>query len=136
MRLFAIALLGGLLSFALGYALITAVSVMAPCVDSQSACRLGDLIGYGAVSIYGPLAALVLGLVAWRAGNERAISLAALALLAPIGGVLLFGILTVGIPTDPARDGPDMLRGFTAPTLIVIVQWAILRAYVMRRVPG
>ena len=136
MRLVAVALVGGVLSYALAYALVATVSLLFPCVDSQSACRLGDLIGYGLIALYAPLATVTFAIVSWRAPNERALSHAALALLAPIAAMLLYGVLTIGFPTDPMRDGPDLLSGVTAPTLIVVVQWAILRASVMRAIPA
>jgi hypothetical protein len=133
MRLLLVVLIGGLVSFGLGLALVYAVFYWWPCHDSQSSCRLGYILGYGAIMAYAPLATLVFAVTAWRAGSERAVSLAALALLAPIAAFLFYGVLLYGV-ADVTRDWAGFLQVITAPALIVVVQWAVLRAHLVHRV--
>ena len=136
MRLLLIVLLGGLVSFGLGLALVYAVTEWIPCRDDASSCKLGEAMGYVAVMAYAPVAMLVLGITAWRARTVRAIGIAALALVAPMVALLLYGIALNGIPYDVSREIPDLLRFFLSPVLIVAVQWGVLRAYMRRSVPA
>jgi hypothetical protein len=132
-RLFLTVVFGAALSFAIAFALVYAVFYWWPCRDTESSCRLGYILGYGAIMAYAPLATLVFAITAWRAGNERAVSLAALALLAPIAAFLFYGVLLYGV-ADVTRDWAGFLQVITAPALIVVIQWAVLRAHLVHRV--
>jgi hypothetical protein len=136
MRLLLIVLIGGLVSFGLGWALVEAVNNWMPCTDEPSSCKLGEAMGTIAVIGYTPVATLVFGLTAWRAGSKRALDIAALWLIAPMLALWLYGILLEGIPRDIGHEVPDLLRFFGSPVLIVAVQWGILRAYMRRSVPA
>jgi hypothetical protein len=133
MRLFLTVLLGGCLSFGLGFALVYAASEWLPCFDDRMSCRMGEAYGIIATIVYAPVATLLFGVTVWRAPSERAIAIAMAALLVPVIGILAIGIMMTGAHFDLARDGQGLLQFYVPLTLIVIVQWAIMRAYLRRK---
>jgi Na+-transporting NADH:ubiquinone oxidoreductase subunit NqrE len=135
MRLFLTVLLGGLVSFALGFALVFAVSEWLPCPDDHASCGMGQAYSIIAVMIFAPLVMLVFGFAVWRNASERAIAIAAIALLAPIVGVLLFAMILNGMPRHIVRELYGLLEFYVPLVLIVGVQWAVLRAYIRRPAP-
>ena len=132
MRLFLTVLLGGVVSFALGFALVFAVSEWLPCPDDRASCGMGQAYSIIATMIYAPLVTIVFGIAVWRVPSERAIAVVAIALLAPIAGLLLFGVILNGMPRDIVRELYGLLEFYVPPALIVAVQWAVLRAYIRR----
>ncbi len=80
------------------------------------------------------------GFTLWLAPSERGLAIAAIALVAPVVGVLAFAMILNGLPRDFAHDLARQFSGLLAfyvpPLLIVGVQWALLRAYMRRRVPA
>jgi hypothetical protein len=136
MRLFLVVLLGGVLSFALAFALVFAVSEWLPCPDDHTSCGMGQAYSIIATMIYAPLVTIVFGIAVWRVPRERAIAIAAVALTAPIAGVLLFAMILNGMPRDWTREAYGLLEFYVPLVLIVGVQWAVLRAYIRRRAPA
>jgi hypothetical protein len=136
MRLFLTALLGGLLSFGCGLALVFAATEWLPCLDDAGSCRMGEAFGYLGAIIYAPLATAVFGLTAWRSASERPIAIAALVLLAPIAAILLMAVVRNGLPVNFAHERQGLLQFYAPPALIVAVQWAVLRAYISRSAPA
>lgn len=135
MRLFVTVLLGGVVSFALGFALVFAVSEWLPCPDDRASCGMGQAYSIIAVMIFAPLVMLVFGFAVWRSASERAIAIAAITLLAPIVGVLLFAMILNGMPRDIMRELYGLLEFYVPLVLIVGVQWAVLRVYMRRPAP-
>ena len=72
---------------------------------------------------------LVMGITLWRARSERAIWIAMLVLLAPIGAILLIGIVQGGASINLAREAQGLLQFVVPLCLTVIVQWFLLRRY-------
>jgi Na+-transporting NADH:ubiquinone oxidoreductase subunit NqrE len=135
MRLFVTVLLGGVVSFALGFALVFAVSEWLPRPDDRASCGMGQAYSIIAVMIFAPLVMLVFGFAVWRSASERAIAIAAITLLAPIVGVLLFAMILNGMPRDIMRELYGLLEFYVPLVLIVGVQWAVLRVYMRRPAP-
>jgi hypothetical protein len=135
MRLFLIVLLGGLVSFALAFALVFAVSEWLPCPDDHASCGMGQAYSIIATMIFAPLVTLVFGFAVWRSASERAIAIAAVVLIAPIAGVLLFAMILNGMPRNLVREAYGLLEFYLPLVLIVGVQWAVLRTYLRRPAP-
>lgn len=135
MRLLLAVLLGGVLSFALGFALVFAVSEWLPCPDDHASCGMGQAYSIIVTMIYALLAMLVLGFTVWRSASARAITIAAVALVAPVIAILLFAMALNGMPGDIMRELYGLLEFYIPPVLIVIVQWAVLRVYMQRAAP-
>jgi hypothetical protein len=135
MRLVLTILLSGLLSFGLALALVFAVSTWLPCLGDVGSCRMGGAFGYLAEIVYAPVTMLAFALTAWRAPHKRPITILALALVAPIAGLLLIAILRNGPPVDLAHERQGLLQFSAPPMLIVAVRWIELRASMRRPEP-
>jgi hypothetical protein len=135
MRLLLTVLIGGALSCGLGFALVYAATEGMTCYDDAGSCRLAEAVGYLMVMVYAALASIVLGVAVWRAPRARAVTLAALALIAPVLGTLALAAIRNGLPRDFFHEVQGLLQLYAPPLLIVGVQWALLRAYMRRRVP-
>ena len=136
MRLFLTVLAGGGVSFALALGLVLFATQVLPCRDDAASCGMGGAWSIIAIMIWAPLVTLVFGLTVWLAPGERGIAVAAIALSAPVAGILLFGTVLNGLPRDFGREIQGLVAFFAPPLLIVGVQWALLRAYMRRRVPA
>jgi hypothetical protein len=135
MRLVLTILLAGLLSFGLSLALVFAVSTWLPCLEGVGSCCMGEAFGYLAAIVHAPVTSLAFALTAWPALRERPITIVALALVAPIAGLLLIAILRNGPPVDLAHERQGLLQFSAPPMLIVAVQWVVLRASMRRLGP-
>jgi hypothetical protein len=135
MRLFLAVLLGGVVSFALGFTLVFAVSEWLPCPDDHASCGMGQAYSIIATMIFAPLATFVFGIAVWRVPSQRAIAVVAIALIAPIAGLLVFAFILNGMPRDIVRELYGLLEFYVPLVLIVGVQWAVLRAYMQRAAP-
>jgi len=136
MRLALTVLLGGIVSFALALSLVLFATHVLPCHDDRASCGMGEAWSVIAVMIWAPLAMLVIGLTVWLAPGEHGIAVAAIALSAPVAGILLFAMILNGLPRDLGREIQGLVAFYAPPLLIVGVQWALLRAYMRRRVPA
>lgn len=135
MRLALTILLAGLLSFGLALALVFAASAWLPCLEDVGSCRIGEAFGYLAAIVYTPVTMLAFALTAWCAPRERPITIVALALVAPMAGLMLVAILRNGLPVDLAHERQGLLQFYALPTLIVAAQWAVLQASMRRPAP-
>jgi len=136
MRLLLTVLVGGIVSFALALGLVLFATHVLPCHDDRASCGMGEAWSIIAVMIWAPLVTLVFGLTVWLAPGERGIAVAAIALSAPVAGILLFAMILNGLPRDFGREIQGLAGFYVPPLLIVGVQWALLRAYMRRRVPA
>ncbi len=136
MRLFLTLLAAGVVSFALALALVLFATQVLPCHDDRASCGMGEAWSVIAVMIWAPLVMLVFGITVWLAPTERGLAIAAIALSAPVAGILLFAMLLNGLPRDIGREIQGLIAFYAPPLLIVGVQWALLRAYMRRRVPA
>lgn len=135
MRLALTILLAGLLSFGLALALVFAASAWLPCLEDVGSCRIGEAFGYLAAIVYALVTMLAFALTAWCAPRERPITIVALALVAPMAGLMLVAILRNGLPVDLAHERQGLLQFYALPTLIVAAQWAVLQASMRRPAP-
>ncbi len=136
MRLMLTVLLGGALSCGFGAALVYAATDGMTCYDDAGSCRLAEAMGYLFVMAYAVLATIVFGITGWRVPTERALAIAALALVVPVVATLLLALVRNGLPRDPSHEAQGLLQLYAPPLLIVGVQWALLRSYMRRRVPA
>ena len=135
MRLALTILLAGLLSSGLALALVFAASAWLPCLEDVGSCRIGEAFGYLAAIVYALVTMLAFALTAWCAPRERPITIVALALVAPMAGLMLVAILRNGLPVDLAHERQGLLQFYAVPTLIVAAQWAVLQASMRRPAP-
>ncbi len=97
---------------------------------------MGEAWSLIAVMIWAPLVMAVFGVTIWLAPTERGLAVAAIALSAPVAGILLFAMLLNGLPRDWGRELQGLIAFYVPPLLIVGVQWGLLRAYMQRKVPA
>jgi hypothetical protein len=132
MRLFLTVLIGGIISFALALGLVLFVTQVLPCHEDRASCGMGQAYSIIATMIVAPLVMLVFGFTVWLAPGERGIAIAAVALSAPVAGILLFAMILNGLPRDIGREMQGLLAFYVPPLLIVGVQWVVLRGYMRR----
>jgi multisubunit Na+/H+ antiporter MnhG subunit len=135
MRLFLTVLIGGIISFALALGLVLFATQVLPCHEDRASCGMGQAYSIIATMIFAPLATFVFGIAVWRVPSQRAIAVVAIALIAPIAGLLVFAFILNGMPRDIVRELYVLLEFYVPLVLIVGVQWAVLRAYMQRAAP-
>ncbi len=133
LRLVLMALLAGAASLAAGLAVYWLTAMM-PCRGEGLACNIDDAIGgYGAM-IWAGLGVAVFGIALLFTNRRKALTVAALLLVAPliifVGGDLLQGWRYVGV--YPYGDLRSFISKFLPPAAVVLVQYSILRLALAR----
>ncbi len=136
MRLLLTVLVGGALSFAIAFALVFIVTDWLPCYEDKMSCGMGQAYSIIATMIVAPLVMIVFGVTVWISPSERGLAIAAIALVAPVVGILIFAMILNGMPRNLMRELNGLLAFYVPPLLIVGVQWAVLRAYMRHTVPA
>jgi len=133
LRLILALILAGAISLCAGLAIFWLVS-QAPCEGEQLACNIDDAIGGYATMIWAGLGLVAFGIALLFVNKRRALTVAALLLVAPlivfVGGDLLEGWRYVGI--YPYADFRSFIAKFAPPATVILVQYLILRVAVVR----
>jgi uncharacterized membrane protein YesL len=133
MPLFVMVPFAAALSLGAGIAVVYVATHWLPPFDEPASIGMGEVFGILGSILYAAVTMLVMGVTLWRARSERAIWIAMLVLLAPIGAILLIGLTQSGVRINLAREVQGLLQFIVPLCLTVMVQWFLLRRYLRQR---
>lgn len=106
-----------------------------PCQGEGLACNLNEAIGGYAVLIWSCLGPLVFGVILLVARNRTALVGGMVLLFAPLVlfmvGNFIEAWTTIGF--EPYRNSRTFLTMFVPPQLVVLTQWKLLSALIVRK---
>jgi hypothetical protein len=135
MRLFAIILLGGLLSLFAGIAAAISGSALIPCSSDPAGCGMGEAYRIFAVPVFVLIGMIAFGISAPGEDRERAVRITMKVLLLVPVFLIAFGLAADASSGRSTRIS-DLLEGLqlAAPFWgVILVQWFVVRHFLRRR---
>ncbi len=133
MPLFVMVPFAAALSLGIAISVVYVATHWLPPFDEPASIGMGEVFGILGSIFYAAVTMLVISFTLWRTRSERAIWIATLVLLAPIGAILFIGIIQGGTSINLAREVQGLLQFIVPLCLTVMVQWFLLRRYLRQR---